>query len=166
MSRIRGFTLIELLVVIAIIALLLSVITATLSNARAKARDTKRIAELHQIFNAMQLYADANGGIIPQATANYSNASSTSPYCGSNASCWDDLTTQLAPYFPRMPKDPYNSYPYAYYYRPLGYNSCPTTNGNLPVIVFAAEANTYPGMTSFSAWTGSATTTFYCMFAQ
>lgn len=59
----RGFTLIELLVVIAIIALLSSVVLASLAQARMKARDTKRLADMKQIYYALQLYQDRYGCI-------------------------------------------------------------------------------------------------------
>ncbi|OGZ04849.1 MAG: hypothetical protein A2845_05145 [Candidatus Lloydbacteria bacterium RIFCSPHIGHO2_01_FULL_49_22] len=52
----RGFTLIELLVVIAIVGLLSSVILASLSTARQKARDAKRVAEMDSISKALELY--------------------------------------------------------------------------------------------------------------
>ena len=58
MNRIKikkGFTLIELLVVISIIALLSTVILASLNIARAKARDVNRLAAIIQLriaFNA------------------------------------------------------------------------------------------------------------------
>ncbi len=55
-----GFTLIELLVVIAIIGVLASVVLASLNTARRKARDARRIADLHQIQLALNLYYDAN----------------------------------------------------------------------------------------------------------
>ncbi len=57
----KGFTLIELLVVIAIIGILSSVVMASLSSARAKARDTRRISDLSQIRNALFMYFDQFG---------------------------------------------------------------------------------------------------------
>ncbi|OGE78211.1 MAG: hypothetical protein A2751_03580 [Candidatus Doudnabacteria bacterium RIFCSPHIGHO2_01_FULL_46_14] len=55
-----GFTLIELLVVIAVIGLLASVIMVSLNSAKAKARDTKRKADLKQVATALNLYYDEN----------------------------------------------------------------------------------------------------------
>lgn len=60
-SRSRGFTLIELLVVIAIIGILSSVVLASLSTARAKANDAKRVSEIHAIRTALEMYANDNG---------------------------------------------------------------------------------------------------------
>src|SRR3989338_11506213 len=57
-----GFTLIELLVVIAIIGVLTTIAVVALAAARAKARDTKRVADTHSIFLALELYNDDNGG--------------------------------------------------------------------------------------------------------
>ncbi|MBX9906867.1 type II secretion system GspH family protein [Patescibacteria group bacterium] len=56
----KGFTLIELLVVISIIALLASVVLTSLNSARSKGRDTKRISDLRQVANALELYRSAN----------------------------------------------------------------------------------------------------------
>lgn len=55
-KKLRGFTLIELLVVVAIIGVLASVILASLNSARAKSRDSRRIADLRNIQNAMELF--------------------------------------------------------------------------------------------------------------
>jgi len=57
----RGFTLIELLVVIAIIGVLASLVLVSLSNARAKARDTRRQSNIIEIAKALELYNLNNG---------------------------------------------------------------------------------------------------------
>lgn len=66
-----GFTLIELLVVIAIIGILSAVVLTSLNSARGRARDARRIADLRQIQNGLELYAQANGNLYftPSATA-------------------------------------------------------------------------------------------------
>ena len=57
-NRTSGFTLIELLVVIAIIGILSSVVLASLSTARQKSRDAKRISDVGQVQLALELYFD------------------------------------------------------------------------------------------------------------
>ncbi len=54
----RGFTLIELLVVVAIIGILTAIISANFAQAKAKARDAKRISDLSQIQLALELAFD------------------------------------------------------------------------------------------------------------
>ena len=61
----RGFTLIELLVVIAIIGLLSTVIAAPIQNARKKAKDAKKLAELSAVRLALDQYAEGNNGNYP-----------------------------------------------------------------------------------------------------
>ncbi len=56
----KGFTLIELLVVIAIIGILSSVVLASLSTARQKSRDAKRVSDVGQIQLALELFFDAS----------------------------------------------------------------------------------------------------------
>ncbi len=51
-----GFTLIELLVVVAIIGLLASIAVIALMQARQKSRDAKRIGDMTQMNNALELY--------------------------------------------------------------------------------------------------------------
>lgn len=56
----RGFTLIELLVSITILGVLAALITANLSDARARARDAKIKQNLVQLKTALRLYYNDN----------------------------------------------------------------------------------------------------------
>jgi prepilin-type N-terminal cleavage/methylation domain-containing protein len=60
--RQKGFTLIELLVVISIIALLSSIVLASLNSARGKARTAAQQVAIDQTKKALQLYWTDNGG--------------------------------------------------------------------------------------------------------
>ena len=96
----KGFTLIEMLIVITIIALLASIILVGMGSARAKARDSRRIADLHNVQNALELYFSKNGK-YPTATN------------------WDDLITDLTNAdigINQIPKDPLNNTTYIYRY--------------------------------------------------
>jgi prepilin-type N-terminal cleavage/methylation domain-containing protein len=57
----KGFTLVEVLVVIAIIAILTSIAYASLNQIRAKSRDQKRIADIHEISLELEYYFNKNG---------------------------------------------------------------------------------------------------------
>jgi prepilin-type N-terminal cleavage/methylation domain-containing protein len=65
----RGFTLIELLVVIAIIGLLAAVVLASLSSARTKASDAKRLSDMRSVVQALSLYANSHNGKYPPHVA-------------------------------------------------------------------------------------------------
>ncbi len=65
----KGFTLIELLVVIAIIGLLSTLAVVSLSSARRKSRDSKRIADIKQIQMALEMYYDDKNGYPVVASA-------------------------------------------------------------------------------------------------
>lgn len=59
-QRNKAFTLMELLVVMAIIGILSSVVLTNLNGSRAKARDSKRIADIQQLRLVLELYFDNN----------------------------------------------------------------------------------------------------------
>ena len=71
----KGFTLIELLVVIAIIGLLSTLSIVALNNARARARDARRLSDIKQMQTALELYYNDNG--IYPLTANVTSTIAT-----------------------------------------------------------------------------------------
>lgn len=85
----KGFTLIELLVVIAIIALLSSVVLASLSSARMKARNAKRQADLKQIHLALEMFQDANGCLPQTDRGGGSLCTGAVGYYDANSGGWD-----------------------------------------------------------------------------
>jgi prepilin-type N-terminal cleavage/methylation domain-containing protein len=87
MSR-SGFTLVEMLIVIGIIGILTSVIIASTTVSRAKARDTKRISDMKEIQLGLALYYDVNK-VYP---------------AGSDITAVNILVTQK--YLPDIPTDP------------------------------------------------------------
>lgn len=98
----KGFTLIELLVVIAIIGILSSVVLASLSTARAKSRDARRISDIGQIQLALELLYDASSTYPIAAAVNTTAASPTA-------------LNNLAPtYIPKIPTDPNANTYYVY----------------------------------------------------
>jgi prepilin-type N-terminal cleavage/methylation domain-containing protein len=101
----KGFTLIEMLIVITIIAVLASLILVGMGGARAKSRDARRIADLHNIMNALELYYSLEGSYLV-GTYNSSSA-------------WETFSTDLIDAnigVSRIPQDPLNDATYYYRY--------------------------------------------------
>ncbi|MCX6793223.1 MAG: prepilin-type N-terminal cleavage/methylation domain-containing protein [Candidatus Falkowbacteria bacterium] len=96
-----GFTLIELLVVIAIIGVLSTMAIIALGNARAKARDSKRVADIKQISTALELYysdyntyptiiTPGNSLASPDGTKTYMGKIPTNPTPRNDGTCGDN----------------------------------------------------------------------------
>ena len=103
----KGFTLIEMLIVITIIATLASMILVGMGGARAKARDAKRIGDLHNTQNALELYY-ANNGTYPTDTYD-------------SVTDWDNFASFMEGAnigVNRIPKDPLDRNDYFYRYEP------------------------------------------------
>jgi type II secretion system protein G len=97
----KGFTLIELLVVVAIIGLLASIILVSLNGARSKGSDARRIADIREIQNALELYL--------QTCRSYPNVLSLT---ANNGSCPGGVT--LGTFLSSIPKDPRSNDGYLY----------------------------------------------------
>ena len=137
-----GFTLIELLVVVAIIGILSSVVLASLNTARAKARNSKRMMEIHTVELALEQYAFGNGGTYPD---------SDNDGCGG----WDMgnkdyvfLNGRLPGILDPAPRDltkSGNCDGYFYYRYPAGYgsgpDSCPASWGAFYILGTYLEPN-------------------------
>ena len=57
----KGFTLIEILIVVAIIGLLASTVLVGLAPAQRRGRDARRLADLKEVQNALELYYGSCG---------------------------------------------------------------------------------------------------------
>ncbi|MDW8280038.1 MAG: type II secretion system protein [bacterium] len=74
MKKQKGFTLIELLIVIAVIGILASVVLVGIGPIQKQGRDARRINDLRQIQNGLELYYAKNGS-YPTAQWGAFNAS-------------------------------------------------------------------------------------------
>lgn len=99
-----GFTLIELLVVITVIGLLSAMILVGLSGVRSQGRDTRRVADLRNTQNALEIYF---------------NKSATYPAGGSWASLEQTLRGAGIG-VSKLPSDPLDRTPYLYSYAVSG----------------------------------------------
>lgn len=100
-----GFSLVELLVVISIIGILASASIASLSDARAAARDTQRIIALKEIERALVSYKLDNRDYPANAD------SGQGVLAGWKVSYNPDFLAPLTPYLSTIPLDPINSGP-------------------------------------------------------
>ena len=110
-SHKRAFTLVELLVVIGIIALLISILLPTLSSARRAAASAKCAAQMREIGNAFQMYANESKGWYPPAQlkpksgvfynidgVNYPSFSATTSAAGYNAMWFNFIAKYVTKY--------------------------------------------------------------------
>lgn len=99
----KGFTILELMLVVAIIAMLAIFIWVSYSDARAKSRDARRMQDIHEISNALNLY-HANNNQFPAMTETITGADNFSQALENDG------------VMPEVPTDPLNSGTYVYTY--------------------------------------------------
>ena len=99
----KAFTLIELLVVIAIVGILSTLSVVAFNSARSKARDSRRLSDIHNLSLALEMYYNDFGAYPPAPT-------STGIIGGL---CLSDLgitsTCGLNTYIAKIPDDPKNN---------------------------------------------------------
>jgi prepilin-type N-terminal cleavage/methylation domain-containing protein len=85
----KGFTLVELLIVIAIIAIIITVVFATLNPLEkfAQARNTQRWVKISELLNSIHIYMAQNGGDMPNSST---WATSTTYMLGTDSSGCDN----------------------------------------------------------------------------
>jgi len=98
MFKKKAFTLIELLVVIAIIGLLATISVIALNDARGKARDAKRVADVKQVQTALELFFNDEGRY--PTPAEFSSGSISSYSSSTNSTTTYMAIIPAAPYPP------------------------------------------------------------------
>ena len=132
----QGFTLIEILIVVAIIAILASVVLIGLGPTQQAGRDARRLSDLRETQNALELYYNAKGTYPAVATWSALSAAIVAANIG--------ITQPL-------PNDPTNSGVYVYEYSVNGTDSAyviATTLENKSNAVFTGY--NAPDLTGFS----------------
>jgi len=108
-QALSAFTLVELLVVIAIIGILSTLSVVAFNSARSKARDSRRLSDIHNLSLALEMYYNDFGAYPDFPTA---NAGIIGGLCLSDLGITS--TCGLNTYIAKIPDDPQNNKHYLY----------------------------------------------------
>ena len=120
-----AFTLIELLVVVSIIGLIASIILAGLTSAELDARDKRRIADVRQLENALQLYYTRYNTYPTEVSGANGDVSANAVF-----------KAAMAPYLSGTPVDPAGPGNATFYYYYDGKHNC---GGKDYAVIFARQ---------------------------
>lgn len=115
-KKLSGFTLIEILIVVAIIAILASVVLVGLGPTQQAGRDARRISDLHEVQNGLELY-NGKCGYYPGA-ANCDVTATTGYNAGATNMVVALTTSGIGA--TQIPQDPTNNSLYKYLYATNG----------------------------------------------
>lgn len=104
MMKQGGFTLVEMLIVIAVIAILAGVILTGVTGFQATARDTRRIGDMKNVQNFLELYFNRCGF--------YPGADDCST--ASDPDTWAELTTAMQDITSNLPQPQSTNFEYDY----------------------------------------------------
>lgn len=144
LNKNTAFTLIELLVVVSTVAMLASIVLASVKTAQASARDSRRTSDLNQFKNALELHALDHHDTYPSVPTGVAftstgvvqldpDPSAGTPTCG-DGNDWTDgdangeaavFKDTMKSYISSLPKDPLNNKDHCYIY------VAPDVNANL-----------------------------------
>jgi|GEM_PF-436703 len=146
LRREKGFTLIEILIVVAIIAILASVVLIGLGPTQQSGRDARRLSDLHQIQNGLELFYNRCGFYPGNFTAPNCDPAATTGFAQmKGALTTADIGVNT------VPSDPTNAGAHIYYYR---------TNGAAATQYVLAAQLENPNNTVFNSYTPPTITAF------
>ena len=118
----KGFTLIEILIVVAIIAILASVVLVGLGPTQQAGRDARRISDLSEVQNGLELYYN-KCGYYPGASAPGDASCDAAAPAGTAITAYTNMAGELEAIgigISSVPVDPNNTTPYQYTYATNG----------------------------------------------
>jgi type II secretion system protein G len=84
----RGFTIVELLIVIVVIGILAAIVIVAYNGVQQRARDVRRLSDIHAVYQALQLYYADNGSYPVTASPFGQGLSDSNCAVGSKSANW------------------------------------------------------------------------------